>query len=71
MSTVIILIICGALVGAIYYLLTETIQVNDKLEYQYMQCKLSHIETKLCLVKYLLKGTTNNNNKYNNKYHIE
>ena len=57
MSTVIILIICGALVGAIYYLLTEMRSVNEEAEYQYMQCKLSHIETNLCLVKYLLKGT--------------
>ena len=66
MSTVIILIICGALVGAIYYLLTEMRSVNEEAEYQYIQAKLSHIETKLCLVKYLLKGTTKNN-KYNNK----
>ena len=44
------------LMGALLYLLTETIQVNNKAEYQYIQCKLSNIETNLYLVKYLLKG---------------
>ena len=50
-----VLILCE-LMSTIVYLLTETIQVNDKAEYQYIQAKLSNIETNLCLVKYLLKG---------------
>ena len=50
-------ILCGAMGGLMVYLLTETRQVNDKGEYQYIQARLSHIETNLCLVKYLLKGT--------------
>ena len=49
-----VLIVCE-LMGALLYLLT--IQVNDKAEYQYIQCKLSNVEANLCLVKYLLKGT--------------
>lgn len=48
-------ILMGCVIGAIGYILTETKQVNNKAEYQYIQCKLSHIETNLCLVKYLLK----------------
>ena len=49
-------VILCTLMGAIGYILTQTRQVNNKAEYQYMQCKLSHIETNLYLVKYLLKG---------------
>ena len=52
MMTMVLIILMGALL----YLLTETIQVNNKAEYQYIQCKLSNIETNLYLVKYLLKG---------------
>lgn len=44
------------LMSTIVYLLTETRQVNNKGEYQYIQAKLSSLETNLCLVKYLLKG---------------
>lgn len=51
-----VLILCE-LMGTLLYLLTETRQVNNKAEYQYIEAKLSHIETNLCLVKYLLKGT--------------
>ena len=42
------------LTGTLLYLLTR--QVNNKAEYQYIECKLSSLETNLCLVKYLLKG---------------
>ena len=52
-----VLILCGLMGALMVYLLTETIQVNDKAEYQYIQARLSHIETKLSLVEYLLKGT--------------
>ena len=51
MVTVIILCIVGALIG---YLLTEIRSVNNKAEMQYIQAKLSNMQTNLCLVKYLL-----------------
>ena len=51
MMTMVLIILTGALL----YLLTETRQVNDKSEYQYIQAKLSNMQTNLYLVKYLLK----------------
>ena len=56
MSTVIIVIICGLVGALIGYLLTETREVNEEAHYQYIQAKLSNIESNLSLVQYLLKN---------------
>lgn len=56
METTMIIILCGLIGGAIYYLLEEIRRVNDKAEYQYIQAKLSNIQSNLCLVDYLLKS---------------
>ena len=55
MSTIIILIISSLMVGAIAYLLEEIRHTNEEAEWQYIQCKLSNIQTNLSLVEYLLK----------------
>ena len=68
METTMILIICeliGGLIGGLIgylltkiigYLLTKIKRVNEKAEWQYVQAKLSNVETNLSLVEYLLKG---------------
>ena len=43
----------GAFIG---YILTEITRVNDKAEKQYIQAKLSNIQTNLYLVDYLLRN---------------
>ena len=57
METV-ILVCCGlgVLIGYLY-LLTEirAIAIEEKMKMQYIQCKLSNVETNLSLVQYLLK----------------
>ena len=53
MSTTII--VCGVVGALIGYLLMEIREVNEKAEWQYIQCKLSNVQTNLSLVDYLLK----------------
>ena len=56
MSTVIMVIICGVVGALIGYLLTKTRAIEEKAHYQYIQAKLSNIESNLSLVQYLLKN---------------
>ena len=56
MEITMIIILCGVISGAIGYLLQEIRQTNEEAQWQYIQCKLSNVETNLYLVKYLLKG---------------
>ena len=53
LTTVIVCGVVGALIG---YLLMEIREVNEKAEWQYIQAKLSNVQTNLSLVDYLLKN---------------
>ena len=50
------IMVCGLVGALIGYLLEEIKQVNEEVQWQYVQCKLSNVETNLSLVQYLLKG---------------
>lgn len=56
MSEVIAIIIGGLVGGLLGYILTEITRVNDKAEKQYIQAKLSNMQTNLYLVDYLLRN---------------